>query len=59
MFSVAMPPAACAGRIGKAARRTDHERRTRDQYNYVWKTEKAWVNTCRQLVCEVKRQQRP
>ena len=24
-----------------------------DQYNYVWKTEKAWVNTCRQLVVKL------
>ena len=22
---------------------------TTDQYVYVWKTDKAWVNTCRQL----------
>jgi hypothetical protein len=21
-----------------------------DQYNYVWKTDKAWANTCRQLI---------
>ena len=24
-----------------------------DQYNYVWKTEKAWANTCRQLVVKL------
>jgi len=23
---------------------------TTDQYNYVWKTDKAWAGTCRQLV---------
>ena len=26
---------------------------TTDQYNYVWKTEKAWANTCRQLVVKL------
>ena len=25
-----------------------------DQYNYVWKTEKAWVGSCRQLVVKLK-----
>ena len=25
-----------------------------DQYNYVWKTDKAWANTCRQLVVRLK-----
>jgi len=25
-----------------------------DQYNYVWKTEKAWSGTCRQLVVKLK-----
>jgi hypothetical protein len=25
-----------------------------DQYTYVWKTEKAWANTCRQLVVKLK-----
>jgi hypothetical protein len=24
-----------------------------DQYNYVWKTEKAWVGSCRQLVIKL------
>lgn len=24
---------------------------TTDQYIYVWKTDKGWVNTCRQLIC--------
>jgi uncharacterized protein (DUF697 family) len=27
---------------------------TADQYKYVWKTEKAWANTCRQLVVRFK-----
>ena len=24
-----------------------------DQYTYVWKTDKAWANTCRQLVVKL------
>ena len=24
-----------------------------DQYNYVWKTEKGWAGTCRQLVVKL------
>lgn len=24
-----------------------------DQYNYVWKTEKAWANTCRKLTVKL------
>lgn len=24
-----------------------------DQYNYVWKTEKAWANTCRQFILKL------
>ena len=24
-----------------------------DQYNYVWKTEKSWGGTCRQLVVKL------
>lgn len=27
---------------------------TIDQYNYVWKTDKAWVNSCRQLIVKLK-----
>ena len=27
---------------------------TADQYNYVWKTDKAWAGTCRQLVVTLK-----
>ena len=26
---------------------------TTDQYTYVWKTNKAWANTCRQLAVEL------
>ena len=26
---------------------------TSDQYNYVWKTENSWKNTCRQLVVKL------
>jgi hypothetical protein len=25
-----------------------------DTYNYVWKTNKAWANTCRQLIVTLK-----
>ena len=24
-----------------------------DQYTYIWKTEKAWAGTCRQLIVEL------
>ena len=24
-----------------------------DQYNYVWKTDKSWAGTCRQLVLKL------
>ena len=27
---------------------------TADQYVYVWKTDKAWAGTCRQLVVQLK-----
>jgi len=27
---------------------------TSDQYNYVWKTDKSWVGTCRQLMVKLK-----
>jgi hypothetical protein len=26
---------------------------TTDQYNYVWKTENSWKNTCRQLTLKL------
>jgi hypothetical protein len=29
-----------------------------DQYNYTWKTEKTWANTCRQFVLRLRDSER-